>query len=192
MDCSMPGLPVSHHILEFAQTHVHWVIDAIQPSHSLSSPSPPAFNLSWHQGLFQWVGSSHQVAKVLVLQLQYQSFQWIFMGKRAVVSGGQMLVTPQRDSHGELEMARERKMGAGLTPRRLQPGRSRTPPQRDEYPEQELCRWAAPQHRQWWGPGASQSTGREAGSHRPCWKGIEGQAKDENEHWQVHERVQRN
>ena len=69
-------------------------------------------------------------------------------GKRAVVSGGQMLVTPQRDSHGELEMARERKMGAGLTPRRLQPGRSRTPPQRDEYPEQELCRWAAPQHRQ--------------------------------------------
>ena len=63
---------------EFAQTHVHWVSDAIQPFHPLSPPSPPALNLSQHQGLFQWVGSSHQVAKVLELQLQHQSFQWIF------------------------------------------------------------------------------------------------------------------
>ena len=59
-------------------THVHWVSDAIQPSHPLSSPSPPAFSLSQHQGLFQWVSSSHQVAKVLELQLQYQSFQLVF------------------------------------------------------------------------------------------------------------------
>ena len=61
-----------------AQTHVHWVGDAIQPSHALFSPSPPAFNLSQHQGLFQWVSSSHQVAKVLECQLQHQAFQWIF------------------------------------------------------------------------------------------------------------------
>ena len=60
MDCSTPGLPVHHQLLEFSQTHVHWVGDAIQPSHSLSSPSPPAFNLSQHQGLFRWVSSSHQ------------------------------------------------------------------------------------------------------------------------------------
>ena len=63
---------------ELAQTHVHWVGDAVQPSHPLLSPSPPAFNLSQHQGLFQWVSSLHQVAKVLELQLQHQSFQWIF------------------------------------------------------------------------------------------------------------------
>ena len=75
MDRSMPGLPVLHHLPEFAQTHVHWVSDAIQPSHPLSSPSPPAFNLSQHQGLFQWVSSSHHVAKVL--EFQHQSFQWI-------------------------------------------------------------------------------------------------------------------
>ena len=78
MDSSMPGFPLLHHLLELAQTHVHWVSDAIQPSHPLSSPSPPAFNLSQHQGLFSWVNSSHQVAKVLELQLQHQSFQWIF------------------------------------------------------------------------------------------------------------------
>ena len=78
MNCSMPGLPVHHQLLEFTQTHVHWVGDAIQPSHPLSSPSPPAFNLSQHQGLFQWVSSSHQVAKVSELQLQQWSFQWIF------------------------------------------------------------------------------------------------------------------
>ena len=77
MDCSKPGFPV-HPLLELAQTHVHWVHDAIQPSHPLSSPSPPAFNLSQHQGLFQWVSSSHQVAKVLEFQFQHQSFQWIF------------------------------------------------------------------------------------------------------------------
>ena len=77
MDCSTPGFPVLHHFLEFAQTHVHWVGAAIQPFHPLSSPSP-AFNLTQHQGLFQWVDSSHQVAKVLELQLQCQSFQWVF------------------------------------------------------------------------------------------------------------------
>ena len=60
MDCSMPGFPVLHYLPELAQTHVHWISDAIQPSHVLSSPSPPAFNLSQHQGLFQWVISSHQ------------------------------------------------------------------------------------------------------------------------------------
>ena len=70
MDCCTPGFPVHHQLLELAQTHVHWVSDTIQPSHSLSSPSPPAFSLSQHQGLFQWVSSSNQVAKVLELQLQ--------------------------------------------------------------------------------------------------------------------------
>ena len=78
IDCSMPGLPVHHQLPEFTQTHVHWVGDAIQPSHPLLSPSPPAFNLSQHQGLFKWVSSLHQVAKVLQFQLQHQSFQWIF------------------------------------------------------------------------------------------------------------------
>ena len=73
MDCSTPGLPVHHQLPEPAQTHVHRVSDAIQPSHPLSSPYPPAFNLSQHQGLFQWVSSSHQVAKVLELQLDHQS-----------------------------------------------------------------------------------------------------------------------
>ena len=72
MYCSMPCFPVHHQLPEFAQTHVHRVGDAIQPSHSLSSPSPPALNLSQHHGLFQRVGSSHQVAKVL--ELQHQSF----------------------------------------------------------------------------------------------------------------------
>ena len=78
VDCSTPGFPVHHQLPELTQTHVHWVGDAIQPSHPLSSPSPPAFNLPQNQGLFQWVSSSHQVAKVLELQLQHQSFQWIF------------------------------------------------------------------------------------------------------------------
>ena len=78
MDCSTPGLPVHHQLPEFTQIPVHQVGDAIQPSHPLSSPSPPAFNLSQHQGLFQWVSSSHQVAKVLEFQLQHQSFQWTF------------------------------------------------------------------------------------------------------------------
>ena len=75
MDCSTPGLPVHHQLPEFTQTHVHRVGDAIQPSHPLSSPSSPAFNFSQHQGLFQWVSSLHQVAKVLEFQLQCQSFQ---------------------------------------------------------------------------------------------------------------------
>ena len=69
MDCSTPGLPVHHQLPKLVQTHVHWVGDAIQSSHPLSSPSPPAFNLSQHQGLFKWVSSSHQVAKVLEFQL---------------------------------------------------------------------------------------------------------------------------
>ena len=78
MDCSMPGLFVHHQILEFTQTDVHWVSEAIQPSYPLSSSSPPSFNLSQHQGLFKLVSSSHQMAKVLEFQLQCQSFQWIF------------------------------------------------------------------------------------------------------------------
>ena len=78
MDGSTPGFSVHHQLPELAQTHFHWVSDAIQPSHPLSSPSSPAFNLSQHQGLFQWVSSFHQVAKVLEFQLQHQSFQWIF------------------------------------------------------------------------------------------------------------------
>ena len=76
MDRSMPGLPVYHQLLEFTQTHVHWVSDAIQLSHPLSSPSSPALSLSQHQGLFKWISSSHQVAKILEFQLQHQSFQW--------------------------------------------------------------------------------------------------------------------
>ena len=70
MNHSTPSLPVHHQLPEFTQTHVRWVSDAIQPSHPLSSPSPPASNLSQHQGLFQWVSSSHEVAKVLEFQLQ--------------------------------------------------------------------------------------------------------------------------
>ena len=75
MNCSTPGLPVHHHLLEFTQTHVHRVTDAIQPSHPLSSPSPPAPNPSQHQSLFQWVKPSHEMAKVLEFQLQHHSFQ---------------------------------------------------------------------------------------------------------------------
>ena len=76
MNSSTPGLPVHHKLPEFAQTHAHQVSDAIQPSHPLSSHSPPAPKPSQHQGLFQWVNSSHEVAKVLEFQLQHQSFQW--------------------------------------------------------------------------------------------------------------------
>ena len=76
MNRSTPGLPVHHQLPESTQTHVHRVSDAIQPSHPLSSLSPPAPSLSQHQGLFKWVSSSHQVAKVLEFQLQHQSFQW--------------------------------------------------------------------------------------------------------------------
>ena len=76
MGCSTPGFLVFHCLPELAQTHVHWVSDAIQPSHPLSPPSPLALHLFQHQGLFQWVSSSHQVAKVL--EFQHESFQWIF------------------------------------------------------------------------------------------------------------------
>ena len=75
VNCSTPGFPVSHHFPEFAHVHVHWISDAIRPSHPLSNSSPPALSLSQHQGLCQWVGSSHQVAKLL--ELQHQSFQCI-------------------------------------------------------------------------------------------------------------------
>ena len=71
MDCSTPGFPVHHQLPELTQTHVHWVSDAIQPSYPLSSPSPPTFNHSQHQGLFKWVSSSNQVAKILEFQLQF-------------------------------------------------------------------------------------------------------------------------
>ena len=74
MDCRTPGLPVHHQLPELTKTHVHYESDANQPSHPLSSPSPSAFNLSQHQGLFKWVSSSHQVAKVL--EFQHQSFQY--------------------------------------------------------------------------------------------------------------------
>ena len=76
MNCSKPGLPVHHQLPELTQTHAHRVGDAIQPSHPLLSPPPSAPNPSQHQGLFQWVNSSHEVAKVLEFQLQHQSFQW--------------------------------------------------------------------------------------------------------------------
>ena len=76
MNHSTPGLPIHHQLLEFTQTHVHGVGDAIQPSHPLLSPSPPVPNPSQHQSLFQWVSFLHQVAKVLEFQLQRQSFQW--------------------------------------------------------------------------------------------------------------------
>ena len=74
MDCSMPGFPVHCQPLELAQTHVHWVGDATQPPHPLSSPSPPALNLSQHQGLIQWLSSSHQVAKEFVLPMKIQDW----------------------------------------------------------------------------------------------------------------------
>ena len=75
MNCSAPGLPVHHQLPEFTQTHIHRVSDTIQPSHPLSSPSPPAPNPSQHQSLFQWVNSSHEVAKLLELQLHHHSLQ---------------------------------------------------------------------------------------------------------------------
>ena len=74
MNCSTPGLPVHHQLLDSTQIHVHWVGDAIQPFHPLSSPSPPALSLSQHQGLFQWVSSLHQLQHQF--QLQHQSYQW--------------------------------------------------------------------------------------------------------------------
>ena len=90
MDYSMPGFPVHHQLLEFTRTHVHWVGDAIQLSYPLLSSSS-AFNLSQHQGLFKWVSSSHQVAKVLEFQLQHQSFPmniqgWFPLGWTGLIS----------------------------------------------------------------------------------------------------------
>ena len=76
LDCSTPGFPVHHQILEHTQSHVHQIGDAIQPSHPLLSPSPPAFSLSQHQGLLKWVSSLHHMAKILEFQLQHQSFQY--------------------------------------------------------------------------------------------------------------------
>ena len=78
MDCNMPDFPLLHYLLEFVQIHVHWVGNAIQPSHPMPPLSLFTFNLSQHQALFQWVSPLHQVDKVLELQLQHQSFQWIF------------------------------------------------------------------------------------------------------------------
>ena len=90
MNRSMPGLPVHHQQSESTQTHVHCASDAIQPSHLLSSPSPPALKLSEHQGLFKWVSSLPQVAKVLELQLWHQSFQniqdWFPLGLTDLIS----------------------------------------------------------------------------------------------------------
>ena len=78
MDCSTPGLPVPHHLLRFAQVHVHCFGDAIQPSHPLMPSCSSTLNLSQHQGLFQWASCSHQMTKILEFQLQHQSFQWVF------------------------------------------------------------------------------------------------------------------
>ena len=78
MKCSTSGFPVLHYLMELAQNHVHWVGDAIQPSYPLLSPFPRAINLSQHQDLFQWVSASHQVARVLEVQLHHLFFQWIF------------------------------------------------------------------------------------------------------------------
>ena len=92
MDCSTLGFPVHHQLPEFAQTHVHRVGDAIQPSHPLSSPSPPAFNLSQHQGLFQWVSSSHQVAKIL--RVEYFGVEFKSPGSPScVISGSRFKLT---------------------------------------------------------------------------------------------------
>ena len=84
VDCSTPDLPVHHQLLEFTQTHVLWCGDAIQPSHPLLSPSPPAFNLSQLQGLFKWVRSSHQAARVVEFQLHHQC--WIFNEYSGLIS----------------------------------------------------------------------------------------------------------
>ena len=98
MDCNTPCLPVYHQLPEFTQTHAHQVGDVIQPSHPLSSPSPPAFNLSQHQSLFQRVNSLHEVAKVLEFQLQHHSFQ---RTPRADILQNGLVGSPcsPRDSH---------------------------------------------------------------------------------------------
>ena len=96
--CSMPAFPVLHYLLEFAQAHVPWVGDDIQPSHPLPPPSPFAFNLSQDQGLFHWVSPSHQVAKVLRLQLQHQSFQWYLVLISFRIDWFELLAVYSRDS----------------------------------------------------------------------------------------------
>ena len=93
-DCNTPGFPVHHQLLELAYTQVHQVGDAIQPSHPLLSLSPPAFNLSQHWGLFQWVNSSHKMARVLELQLQHQSFKWMLLLLLSRFSCVQLWATP--------------------------------------------------------------------------------------------------
>ena len=103
MNHSTPGFSVHHQLPEFTQTHVHRVGDAIQPSHPLSSPSPPAPNPSQHQGLFQWVNSSHQVAKVLEFQLQHQSFQWTPKGLISFRMDGVGSPCSPRDSQSLLQ-----------------------------------------------------------------------------------------
>ena len=109
MDCRTPGLPVHHQLLEFTQTHDHWVGEAIQPSHPLSSPSP-IFDLSQHQGLFQWLSSLHQVAKVLEFQLQHHpsneysgviSFKMDWLDLLAVQRTQESFPTPQFSGHWE-------------------------------------------------------------------------------------------
>ena len=96
MNLSTPGLPVHHQLQKFTQTPVHRVGDAIQPSHPLSSPSPPAPNPSQHQGLFQWVSSSHEVAKVLEFQLQHQSLGF----STSVIIGFEIDFKTERDHEG--------------------------------------------------------------------------------------------
>ena len=101
MNWSMPGFPVLHHLLKFVKTHVHCVDDALQPhpqSHPLLSPSPPDFNLSQHQGLFQWVSFSHQMAKVLELQLQHQSFWKVVAEQRSTFEWIQSEATDEAGS----------------------------------------------------------------------------------------------
>ena len=111
MNCSTPGLPVHHQLPEFTQTHLHWVGDAIHTSHPLSSPSPPAFNLSQYQGLFKWVSSSHQVAKVFIMKWQQQKpehhgitwdcywrqFLWIWSS--CMWAGKKLLMKPLKFRH---------------------------------------------------------------------------------------------
>ena len=110
MNCSTPGPSVHYQLLEITQAHVHRVGDAIQPSHPLSSPSPPAFNLSLHQSLFQWVSSSHQVAKVLELQLQDQFYPWIFSCKYQKLTCGSIIRTIIERILGNLTESKEELM----------------------------------------------------------------------------------
>ena len=100
MNRSTRGFPVHHQLLEFAQIYVHRIGDAIQPSHPLSFPFPPALNPSQHQGFFQWVSSSHQVAKVLEFQLQHQSFQWTPRTDPIVIQYKFLSVLPKDESLG--------------------------------------------------------------------------------------------